>query len=458
MSSFLDRIASDISKHNTDGVGALSEGPILLEDMPLPASNPQSVSVEQLRGAENCVACGLCLPRCPTYRLTRDEAESPRGRIALMHALSRHDLPLSAAAHAHLEHCLGCRACEKVCPSYVPYGKLIDETHALLAAREPLTGLKRAWRRFLLDRLIASPARLRRAGKWLYGYQRSGLQRLLRASGVLTLLGIGKIEALLPKLSPAAPAMEFHPATGKRTGAVALFTGCVASVLDRRTQKAAIRLLNALGYDVQVPSTQGCCGALHLRTGETEKALDLMHGNLAAFMEVPGAIVTTASGCGAQLREYPVHLSDKAAGAFSSRVVDISQFLAEADWDNVRLRPLPLRIAVHDPCTLTNVLRQGQAPYALLKKIPEAEIAALPENDFCCGGAGVYPLTQPAMAGRLRVDKIRLLQETAPDILVTSNIGCALQLGAGIRDAGLPTEVLHPVVLIERQLLVASSE
>jgi glycolate oxidase iron-sulfur subunit len=411
-----------------------------------------------LHGTELCVACGLCLPHCPTYRLTLDEAESPRGRIALMRALARNDLPFSPTAEAHLQRCLVCRACEKVCPSRVPYGQLMDATQELVETRRPATGLQRSLRSFLLDRLIANPAGLRRAGRLLYGYQRSGLQRLLRASGFLSLLGLRKAEALLPQLSPATPTAEFHPAAGERKGAVALFTGCVAGVFDDRTQKAAIRLLNALGYDVHVPPLQGCCGALHLRTGETEKAHALMRRNLEAFAGKDLPVVTTASGCGALLREYDRHITDNEASSFADRVTDIGQFLAWADWRGIRLRPLPRRVAVHDPCTLANVLRQEQAPYILLKKIPEAKIAALPENSVCCGGAGAYPLTQPDMAQRLRRDKIRHLREMAPDILVTSNIGCALHLGAGIREAGLDIEVLHPVVLLARQIRGARNE
>jgi glycolate oxidase iron-sulfur subunit len=248
------------------------------------------------------------------------------------------------------------------------------------------------------------------------------------------------------------PAAEFHPAAGERKGAVTLFTGCVASVFDNLTQQAAIRLLNALGYDVRVPASQGCCGALHLRVGETEKAQGLMRRNLEAFAEKNLPIITTASGCGALLREYDRHVADNDANLFADRVIDIGQFLAQADWQHLRLKPLPRRVAVHDPCTLTNVLKQERAPHVLLKRIPEAEIVALPENNMCCGGAGAYPLTQPDMARRLRQDKIRHLREMAPDILVTSNIGCALQLGAGIRDTGLDIEVLHPVALLERQL------
>lgn len=405
-----------------------------------------------LRGTERCVACGLCLPHCPTYRLTLDEAESPRGRIALIRALAQNELAPSVAAETHLQHCLVCRACEQVCPSYVPYGQLMDATQNLVEMRQPGAGLRWLWHTILLDRLIAAPANLRRAGRVLYGYQRSGLQWLLRASGLLALVGIKSAEALIPRLLPTKQLAEFHPATGERKGAVALFTGCVANIFDNRTQEAAIRLLNALGYDVHVPPSQGCCGALHLRAGETEKAHRLMQRNLDAFGQKDLPIVTTASGCGALLREYDKQFARKEAETFSRRVTDISQFLAQADWQCVRLRPLPRTVAVHDPCTLANVLRQEQAPYALLKRIPGAQVASLPENRVCCGGAGVYPLTQPDMARRLRDDKIRRLREAAPDILVTSNIGCALQLGAGIRDAGLCTEVLHPVVLLERQL------
>lgn len=405
-----------------------------------------------LHGTELCVACGLCLPHCPTYRLTLDEAESPRGRIALMRALAHNDLPLSAAAETHLQHCLACRACEKVCPSHVPYGQLVDAAWGLLETRRPATDLRRRWRAILLDRIMTNPASLRRIGQLLYWYQRSGLQRLLRVSGLLSLFGIGQTEAMLPKLSSATRTAEFHPATGERKGAVTLFTGCVANVFDSLTQQATIRLLNALGYDVRVPASQGCCGALHLRAGETEKAQDLMRRNIEVFSEKNLPIITTASGCGALLREYDRHIAGNEASSFSERVTDISQFLAQADWRRLRLKPLPRRVAVHDPCTLANVLKQEQAPYALLKRIPGAEIVALPENNVCCGGAGAYPLTQPVMARRLRQDKIRYLRETRPDFLVTSNIGCALQLGAGTRDAGLDIELLHPVVLLERQL------
>ena len=402
-------------------------------------------------GAERCVACGLCLPVCPTYRLTQDEAESPRGRIALMRALAQSNLAPSAKLEQHLQHCLICRACEKVCPSYVPYGQLIDAAHALTAARRSAAYAGTPVLRFL-GWLISGPGRLFRAGKLLYYYQRSGMQRLLRASGLLRLTRIGKLDALLPPLAAPRQLHSFYPAQGIQKGRVSLFIGCIAQIADLKTHEAAIRLLNMLGYDVHIPAQQTCCGALHLHAGDTETAKCFMRRNLEAFGNETGAVLTTASGCGALLHEYSMHLETSSATAFGARVVDISEFLSHADWSHLSLRPLPQRIAVHDPCTLANVLRREKAPYALLRMIPQAEIVPLPENPLCCGGAGTYSLTQPEMAEPLRAAKIRQLKHVKPDILATSNIGCALHLAAGLRETGLDIEVVHPIVLLEKQI------
>ncbi|HLD14298.1 MAG TPA: (Fe-S)-binding protein [Burkholderiales bacterium] len=408
-------------------------------------------------GTERCVACGLCLPVCPTYRLTQDEAESPRGRIALMRALAQSSLVPSTKLEQHLQHCLVCRACEKACPSYVPYGQLIDAARALAIARRPTTYAGVPVLKFL-GWLISNPGHLFRAGRLLYYYQRSGMQRLLRASGLLRLTGIGKLDALLPPLVAPRQLHSFYPAQGIQKGGVSLFIGCIAQIADLKTHEAAFRLLSALGYDVHIPAQQTCCGALHLHAGDTETAKRLMRRNFEAFGDGTETVLTTASGCGALLHEYSMHLETSSATAFGTRVMDISEFLARTDWSHLSLRPLPQRIAVHDPCTLANVLRREKAPYALLKMIPQAEIVPLPENSLCCGGAGAYSLTQPKMAERLRAAKIRQLEHVKPDILATSNIGCALHLAAGLRETGLNIEVVHPVVLIERQLQVESSK
>ena len=368
-----------------------------------------------------------------------------------MRALAQSNLAPSAKLEQHLQHCLVCRACEKACPSYVPYGQLIDAARALTATRRSATYAGVPVLRFL-DWLISGPGRLFRAGKLLYYYQRSGMQHLLRTSGLLRLTGIGKLDALLPPLGAPKQLHSFYPAQGTQKGGVSLFIGCIAQIADLKTHAATLRLLNALGYDVHIPAQQTCCGALHLHAGDTETAKRFMRRNLEAFGDATGTVLTTASGCSALLHEYSMHLETSSATAFGARVMDISEFLSHADWSRLSLRPLPKRIAVHDPCTLANVLRREKAPYALLSMIPRVEIVPLPENSLCCGGAGTYPLTQPEMAERLRAAKIRQLKHVKPDILATSNIGCALHLAAGLRETGLDIEVVHPVVLLERQL------
>ena len=404
--------------------------------------------------AGNCVACGLCLPRCPTYHLLRDEAESPRGRISLMQALARGDLALNEKMETHLAHCLACRACESACPSNVAYGRLIDSTRALIEIRRVRSPWQN-WLRRTVFGLLEQPKKLERLGRLLRLYQRSGLQRTLRKTGMLGLLGLGKLDAALPELSDRTSFQAFYPAQTKRIGQVALLTGCVASLADSATLNASVRLLTLLGYDVHLPPDQACCGALHQHHGEPEKAATLMRRNIRAFAaDQMDAVISTASGCGAMLREYPVCLpGDTGAQSFAHKVQDISQFLAGIPWpSSLRLRPLHKRVAVHDPCSLVNVLRQEDKPYALLNRIPEIEMAPLPDNHQCCGAAGTYHLSHPELAQRLRADKIEHLRRLAPAILATSNFGCAMYLAAGLRESGLEIEVVHPVVLLERQV------
>ncbi|MEW6330246.1 MAG: (Fe-S)-binding protein [Pseudomonadota bacterium] len=405
------------------------------------------------REAAKCVACGLCLPHCPTYNLLHDETESPRGRLSLMMALAKNDLPLSARLESHLSRCLGCRACEKVCPSYVAYGQALDSARALIASRRAAIAGPANRSVSLIQWLVEKPARMRRLGKWLQLYQATGLQWLLRKSHALRLAGLNRLDAAVPKLQTQGTFARIYPATNGPKGRVALFTGCQANLADRQVLTASIRLLNRLGYEVQLPPAQGCCGALHLHDGQTGKAAELMRNNLAAFANADIPIVSVASGCAATLGEYGKYLEEETSKSFSGRIRDISQFLADAVWpENIAFRPLAGRIAVHDPCTMTNVLRQERTIYTLLGKIPGVEIIALPGNNVCCGAAGTYHLTQAAIADRLRAPKIDQLRQLAPDALVSSNSGCATFLAAGLREAGLAMEVMHPVVLLERQL------
>jgi glycolate oxidase iron-sulfur subunit len=400
-----------------------------------------------LEEADRCVLCGLCLPHCPTYRKTGDENESPRGRVVLMRALASGALPASERLVAHLSLCLGCRACERVCPSGVRYGQLIETGRALVRRQQPL-----AWLMRLGLGLSARPRLLEGIGAVLRLYQRSGLQRLVRASGVLRLLRVQRLESLLPTLPARLPGQVFHSAQGLRRGRVALFLGCVARVLDAGTLAAAIRLLTRLGFDVVIPENQACCGALQREAGQSEQAQSLARYNLDAFRAAGvDAVITVASGCGAVLADSG--RNDGTSTEHHVLILDIHQFLADVELpESMTLAPLPVTIAVQDPCSLRNALRAEQAVYALLGRIPAARIVPLAENHLCCGGAGGYPLRQPAMADLLRADKLAHLQQLQPAVLATANLGCALHLVAGLRAQGLNIEVTHPLVLFERQL------
>jgi glycolate oxidase iron-sulfur subunit len=406
------------------------------------------------REAAKCVACGLCLPHCPTYNLLHDEAESPRGRLSLMLALAKNDLPLSAKLETHLARCLDCRACEKVCPSYVAYGRALDSARALIESQRAASARPAHRSVALIQWLVEKPARMRRLGKLLRLYQVTGMQWLLRKSHALRLAGLNGLDAAIPKLQARETFTEIYPVKNRPKGRIALFTGCQAGLADQQVLAASIRLLNRLGYEAHVPPEQGCCGALHLHGGQTAKSAELMQRNIAAFANGGDAIVSVASGCAATLCEYGKYLEDdKSAEKFSGRIRDINQFLADAVWpENIAFHPLPRRIAVQDPCTMANVLRQEDKIYALLGKIPGAEIIPLPENNVCCGAAGTYHLTQTPIAEQLRAPKINHLRRLAPDILVTSNPGCASFLAAGLREVGLAIEVMHPVTLLEKQL------
>ncbi len=406
-----------------------------------------------LKQTDLCVKCGLCLPHCPTYTKTRNEGESPRGRIALIEGLAGGRLALTPRLEAHLANCLTCRACEDVCPSGVHYGTIIDAGRALIKSRHAQTTREAA-----MYGLIARKPLLRFAARLLRFYQRSGLQRLARAGGLVRLTGAGRLDGLLPPLPPVPAWQDYYPPRGEKRGTVALFTGCVAEVMDSATLGATIRLLTTCGYGVHVPRSQVCCGALHLHNGQPAQARQLAEKNLAAFAALNvDAVISAASGCGVQLAEYDQLIADdQRAQSFAHSVQDISQFLAGIAWPgDVTFSPLHKRVAMHDPCSLRHVLHQQTPPYTLLRNIPGIELIALPGNTQCCGAAGAYMVTQPVLADSLRNDKLEALQATGAEILVSSNLGCALHLAAGLRETGKDVEVIHPVTLLARQMHVA---
>lgn len=400
-----------------------------------------------LASADHCVMCGMCSAYCPTYAVSKVEAESPRGRVSLIQGLLRGEFTADVQLQYHLDRCLMCRSCERICPSGVPYGELIDGAQAILKAQR-----RRDVRQRLGFALVRRKPWLRLAGRLLRLYDASGLRLLARALPA----NLRRIEQRLPRLPPQRRLAGNYPATGPRRGEIALFTGCVAEITDATTLAATVRLLNRCGYDVAVPDKQACCGALHLHNGDPATAAALAQCNRAAFAAYE-TIVATASGCSAVLREYdrqPIGRGAPAARVFAAKVRDITALLPTLPgFDTLRFRPLPQRVAVHLPCSLRNVLRAEQAVTASLRRIPALEPIALPDYPRCCGAAGSHVLTQPDLADELRERLLSSVGWAVTPILVSANVGCAMHLAAGLRARDLDIEVVHPVVLLARQLI-----
>jgi glycolate oxidase iron-sulfur subunit len=451
-----------------------------------PSDLPSDISSDLLIAEANrCVACGLCLPHCPTYRITLSEADSPRGRIALMGGVASGRIPMNARFALHIDRCLTCRACEAVCPNHVSYGKLVDGTRAMMLSSsssllKERTVTRKSWfRRWVENELIAKSTRLDALRPLLRFYQKTGLQNVVRRSGLLGKTRLAMLERQLPHVdvsftfSNKKRAVNIwqavYPAIGYPRGEVGLFLGCIARLTDVATLNSTIFVLNQLGYTVHVPPMQTCCGALHQHSGDVKISAQLARQNIKAFDGLDlRAIVSTASGCGVQLTEYPLtlmpwsaeedrseqSLRGKLTGNFSAKVMDISAFLAVAEgWDDVKLTPLSYKVLVHEPCSLRNVLHGAAHSYALLARIPGAEVTSLAGNDQCCGAAGTYFLDQPEMAKMLLHDKIAELDVSNARYLATSNVGCAMHIAGALRDAGSEIEVLHPVTLLARQMV-----
>ena len=406
-----------------------------------------------LDGIRACVHCGICLPQCPTYRVLGEEMDSPRGRVYLMRAAAEGRVGLTRTFTRHLDLCLGCRACETACPSGVPFGKLLEQTRGQIERHGSRPLAQRLLARLVLS-LFPYPGRLAPTLAALAFYQRSGLQRLVRASGLLRLAPrVAAMEGLLPPLprDPSPEIPELIPARGSRRGRAGLLLGCVQRYLFPRVNELTARLLSAAGYEVLIPRQQGCCGALHLHAGRLDEARRLARGVLAAFDQEVDVVVANAAGCGSAMREYGHWLHDDSrAPGFSRAVRDVSELLVDADFQFQRME---VAVTYHDPCHLIHGQRIRAQPRALLKKIPGLTLVELPESDLCCGSAGIYNLLEPEMAGQLLELKVRRIVETGAQIVVTGNPGCLLQIARGCRERGLAIELLHPVELLGRAVL-----
>lgn len=399
--------------------------------------------MNDLSATERCVKCGLCLPCCPTFRITGNEADSPRGRISLMQMLDQTDTNWSPGLFRHLDQCLMCHACEAMCPSNVPFDALMDSARQRLETRRQRTLPQRLARSAGLGLLTSVHGRKLAA---------AGL-RLLQVTGMRRLPGLpaqlGRLLQLLPASAPPTAPRTTARATPALRGPVNLFTGCSGELLDTNTLRAVRLLLERLGYSVTVPARQTCCGALHQHSGQARKARQMAAANLDAFAANDAAVVAFASGCCAHLGIYTA-LYPEAAG-FSARVTDIVAFLAVNHADDLAFRPLAEKVAVYIPCTQRNSLGTT-AVGEVLTWIPQLQASVINPDGGCCGAAGSYMLTQPQMSDRLRDAMVERVIATGGRILVTTNIGCSLQLGAGLRQRGVDMEIMHPATLLAAQL------
>ncbi len=406
---------------------------------------------------DRCVHCGLCLNACPTYRELGVEMDSPRGRIYQMVQVAE-GLPISDSYREHIDLCLACRGCESACPSGVQYGKLVEAARADIEARTRRSWMTRALRNFVFHRLLPSPSLLTAAGAMLYIYERSGLQKLLRKTGLMRLLGpLGACEAL----APGAEIPFFFRNTGKTFAAegqkryrVAMMSGCIANISFARLNEATVRVLQKNGCEVVIPEGQGCCGALHVHAGIRDTARELARRNIDA---VTGggfdAVITNAAGCGSTLKEYDELLEHDPAyaqktRAFKALMKDVTEFLASIEL-NREMGTIRETVTYQDSCHLAHGQKIRNAPRQLLQAIPGLQFREMPLSDICCGSAGIYNVLHTELSMKILESKMGNVSSVKAGIVATANPGCMLQLGAGVRLRGHGERVMHVVELLD---------
>jgi glycolate oxidase iron-sulfur subunit len=413
-----------------------------------------------------CIRCGLCLNSCPTYRELGVEMDSPRGRIYQMIQVERGRLPLGESFVRHIDLCLECRSCETACPSGVEYGRLVEAARGQIERHHRRPPVAAFLRKLFYRDLLPHPRRLELAGKLLRFYQRSGLEKAILASGVLRLFPgrLGEVARLAPRIDKQFFTEKLGtvvPAIGPRRYRVAFFAGCIANLTFSELNEATVRVLARNGCEVVIPADQGCCGALHVHAGMRDLARQLAKQNIQTFLaDSYDAIITNAAGCGSVMKEYPLLFQEEErefyepARTFSALLKDVTEFLAGIDL-NREFASLKVRATYQDPCHLGHAQRIKAAPRKLLAAVPGLELVELKETEICCGSAGVYNVVHNELAERLLEQKMRRIEETGAELILTANPGCLLQLRAGVARSGNRRRVLHVVELLDEAYTAA---
>jgi glycolate oxidase iron-sulfur subunit len=447
----LRRTVSAASSRVSRGPGGKPVSPITM----VPADGKTAVEFPDAELIRACVHCGLCLPYCPTYTVLGVEMDSPRGRIYQMKLVAEGEVsPDNPHFRKHMYQCLDCRACETACPSGVQYGRLIEAARSIIP---PEGAIDRTARQAMLGGVLNSRPLLQVVGTGSRVYQRSGLQRVVRLTGLLKpVRQLQRMESMLPRLQgslleTALPPVV--PAVGERRARVAFLSGCIAAQFFPQTNRSTIAVLAANGCDVLTPPDQGCCGALQNHSGERETAKRLARYNVDVF-ERTGAdfIVSNAAGCGSMLKEYGHLLADdplyaERAKAFSEKCRDVTELLAQ-----LGLRPpthaVRSRVTYQDACHLRHGQKVRDEPRELLGAIPGLEFVEMNHSDWCCGSAGIYNVTQPELSEAILVHKMENVIATGADTLLAANPGCIIQLEHGLRERGVEMRTIHPIDLL----------
>jgi len=411
-----------------------------------------------------CVHCGFCLSTCPSYRVIGKETDSPRGRIYLMAAINNGEIPLSPAVVEHFDSCLGCLACVTTCPSGVEYDKLITAMRTQIERNHPRSWQEKVLRKFIFS-VFPYPNRLKVLLAPLIPYQKLGLQKLIRKSGLLNFLlpkQIAAMESVLPEISSEAFSSSYPeviPAQEQKRYRVGIILGCVQRMFLPEVNAATIRVLTANGCEVVIPKLQGCCGALSHHQGQEAQTQDLARQMIDTFSSYElDAILINASGCGHSLKEYDQILKDdpsyaKSAQEFAAKVKDVQEFLDEVGL----ITPLsalnegqePLNVVYQDACHMLHGQKISMQPRRLLKQIPNLKLKEPIDAALCCGSAGVYNILQPEIGAELGKQKVENLVNTGASLIASANVGCTIQIRKHLELQGQTTMLKHPMELLD---------
>ncbi|MGK7941924.1 MAG: (Fe-S)-binding protein [Crocosphaera sp.] len=410
---------------------------------------------------DSCVHCGFCLSTCPSYRVIGKEMDSPRGRIYLMDAINKGQADLNETTSKHFDSCLGCLACVSTCPAGVQYDSLIAATRPQVERNQPRNFADKIIRSIIFH-LFPYPQRLQIFIPLLWVYQKLGIQKIVRGTGLLKYLSprLAAMESILPEITLKSFNKTYPdviPAQGKKRYRVGVVLGCVQRLFFSPVNEATVRVLTANGCEVVIPKTQGCCAALPAHQGQEKQAQALAKQMIDSFANTGvDYIIINAAGCGHTLKEYGHILADDAeykekGEQFSNQVKDIQEFLAEVGLTTPlnHLTDDDLPLVYQDACHLLHGQKISLQPRQLLKQIPGIILKEPVDAALCCGSAGVYNMLQPDVADELGKQKVNNLMNTGAKLIASPNPGCSLQIKKHLNLQGKDIKLMHPMELLD---------